>query len=237
MFKEDHLDSLDIKKDIKKIRKEKEKRLFHRNDPQDETWWPIFWEKRFKPEMDNGKIPQRPVVLDFCSQNYCQELPYSGMELCVFDFPQKWDGKIPHPDNTFDAIISHGNLNKDPRMNPGSLHKKNVELVMTKRVRKRIAESEKYGEYQGISKKSYESRLVEELPSKAWCFMGGSHVLGVPWMVREKVIQRWRELYRVSKDGAVWFITCLRHGRFHRWAERILTDEDRQEKTIHIVNF
>ena len=103
-------------------------------------------------------------------------------------------------------------------------------LVMTKRVRKRIAEGK-------MTEEAYKKRLYDEMPGKAWCICGGSHVLGVPWMVRDKVIQRWREFYRVSKDGAVWFLTCFRHGRFHRWAERILTDEDRQGKTVHIVNF
>lgn len=203
----------------------------YRNKEHDSDWWPIFFRKRFLPRVEEGLIPKNSVCLDFSCQNYPDEycIP-EGHEFVSFDFYKHFDGTLPYEDNTFDAIIAHGSINKSSEIKPKSLHPKNIELVMTKRVRKRIAEGK-------MTKGDYEKRLFSSLSEKAYSICGGSHVLGVPWMIREKVVQRWSEFYRVGKDGAVWFLTCLRHGRFHRWAERILTDEDRQGKTVHIVNF
>ena len=57
-------------------------------------------------------------------------------------------------------------------------------------------------------------------------------IIGTGWIIKEYCIARWSELYRISKPGAVWFVSCYKHVEHHMAVEKLLTDEDRHNKTI-----
>jgi len=159
-------------------------------DNLDNTWWPIFWTKRFQKYLDDGSIPKGGKVLDFNSVNYPNTNPFN-MDITSYDHPMEgeFDPKLQlYDDNSFDAIVFHSSINKDPRLRIGH----------------------------------------PGLPSgKAWSFIGTN------WALKPECIARWGEYYRISKDKAVWFITCLRHyTEHHVRVEKWLTDEDRHHKTV-----
>lgn len=169
---------------VAKIMKGSHKRL-----NRDKTWWPNFWEKRFKKYLDSGQIPKNGKVLDFASVNYCNSNPFK-MDMVIYDHPAEgeFDWHLPYKDNEFDAIVFHSSINKDPRI--------------------------KQGQY-------------PQLPPKK-----SFSIIGSGWMIKEFVIGRWSELYRISKNNAVWFITCFKHVEHNNEVEKILTDKDRHNKKI-----
>jgi len=59
-------------------------------------------------------------------------------------------------------------------------------------------------------------------------------IIGSNWMLKEHCKARWTELYRVTKDKGVFFISCYKHHEHHKEVEKILTDDDRCFKKIRV---
>jgi len=147
----------------------------------DPTWWPNFWGKRWS----KYDLPNPSTVLDFHCVDYVNDEHGQNVVTYLHPVDGEFSADLLYPDNTFDALVFHSSINKDPRIRLGHVGLPN---------------------------------------GKA------NSIIGTGWMLKDACIARWSELYRVSKPGAVWFISCYKHVEHHYEVEEL--DIDRHGKTI-----